>query len=442
MKIKLFIVSACFCVSNANALTLLEAYDSSVKEDPQLQAAKFEMESAKKDSDIGFSYLLPSINANGKILKTSGRTDLDQNSITGLNSYSSNTDYQSKSVSINIKQPLYDMERYSLYKEGVVNSNIGIKRFLTDKQRSAQELVSSYLELLRVKNEFLLAEKQLELFDKLKSQSMKMYQNGEGTVIDIDEMNSRYDLALSKKIEAEAEIRNTENILFYKTGKQSNELLMISENIDSKPMVLINEDLIFWQNKANSVNPLLIEKEEEIEYLRYKIKEKSSAHQPKINLVGQMVKSKINQLNKEQDRVDKTIGLTIDIPIYAGGGISANTDKQRLILTQNLFLLDDTRKQVALDIESKYIGVTTGWQRCVALLSAVKSAEHSLFSTQKGFNVGEKPLTELLDAQDRVFTAKKDFINAKLKMLNSFSGLMSLVNELDSSQILKIQSKL
>lgn len=442
MRNLILFISIFFLIDKCNAITLINAFDDAYKSDAQLQSARFALDAAKKEEDIGLSYLLPTLSVGGKVIKSTGVTDLDQNTITGNKNYSSNNDYSSRSSTITLRQPIFDLERIALYNQGEIKSLIGEEQYLAEEQNFFSRLVENYFNVLKIQHEITLSEAQQKSIEGLVKQTKGLFNAGEGTITDIDEAQARLDLILSQQIELSAQLQNSQRELANQIGQWPDSLMSSSEKIPDNSLIKADENYNYWRDMAYRKSPIIAIRTAAVSLAKYNLNQQKAGHTPKVAIAGQLSRTNIDQINSTQDRTDKTIALTVDIPIYAGGGVNAYSQKSLALLNKSQIDLDTARQQVTLDVERYYLGVSSGWQKCKALLSAIRSNQKAVLSAEKGLQAGTRSTIDVLDAQERVFSAKRDLLNTKLTMLLSVVKLKVSIGEMNKNELQKIENLL
>jgi outer membrane protein len=88
----------------------------------------------------------------------------------------------------------------------------------------------------------------------------------------------------------------------------------------------------------------------------------------------------------------------------------ANREKAR-------FDLDNARRQAILDARQGYLGVLSGVARVGALEQAQVSSESQLKSTKLGLEVGVRTRVDVLNAEQQLFTTRRDLAVARYQTL-------------------------
>ena len=123
---------------------------------------------------------------------------------------------------------------------------------------------------------------------------------------------------------------------------------------------------------------------------------------------------------------NKTIGVQVTVPIFAGGYVSSTVRQAMAQQTQAEEVLEATRRDLGVRVHKEFRGVTKGVLRVKALEQAVRSAEQLLLSSRKSFQAGSRTLTDVLNAEQQRQLALRDLAQARYVYLISRIRLSAL----------------
>jgi len=133
-----------------------------------------------------------------------------------------------------------------------------------------------------------------------------------------------------------------------------------------------------------------------------------------------------------------SIGLELQIPLYAGGAI---TSKARQAVLNKQKAQDDVeiaRRQVDFDTQSAFLNLSSSIAQVKALEQALISSQSQLDSTKLGYEVGVRTSVDVLNAQQQFYSAKRDLLQARYNYLVNIIRLKTasgLVSEADLQDI-------
>lgn len=435
-----FALLAVMLLSHAQAmepapLSLLEAYDNALYHDPTFQIATFDYQASQQEEDIGLAPLLPQINASGRYGSTrqlSGR-DLDGNS--------EDPRFTTGNFTLSARQVLYDRARTAYYAQAKAREKLGESVYDDAFQELFPRVVDAYFQIARQENELRLIELQKVAIEGLVKQTRRLFEVGDGTVTDTEEAQARLDLVKAQEIEALAALQAARHTLTGRTGSTVTEIAAMREELPVVSPLEAKEDLTFWQQQARLAAPRLDARRDSVAVAEAELRAQKAGHYPQLAVVGELNHSDRANLSDDFRRQSTSyLGLSLDVPLYAGGGVNAASRKSQYALSSAQAQLDDEARQLSEDIERNYLGVVSGYAKSKALQTAVQSSQRALESAEKGYQAGVRSTVDILNAQQTLFMARRDLLNSKLLMLQSLvtlharSGLMnrSILQQVDA----------
>ena len=107
------------------------------------------------------------------------------------------------------------------------------------------------------------------------------------------------------------------------------------------------------------------------------------------------------------------IGLTLNVPIYTGGGTQAGVRQQRSQVTVAEQSLNTVRRDVRVNTRSLFLTVNNNIETASALGQTIISRRSALDATRAGYEVGTRNIVEVLDAERAYYVALRDYANAR-----------------------------
>jgi outer membrane protein len=155
----------------------------------------------------------------------------------------------------------------------------------------------------------------------------------------------------------------------------------------------------------------------------------SSGHYPTLDLTGQAKffnsDGGIGGIATNNQTVDGQVGLELVVPIYEGGLINSQTRESRHLYQRSLDDLERRRRAVQRQARDAYQNLIAEISRVKALNQAVKSTLSAKEAIDAGFQVGTRTSVDVLNAERRVFEARRDL---------AFSRYDYIINRLDLKQ--------
>ncbi len=420
--------------ANDSALSLVDLYEASRQNDATYQVAVHNYHASQQEEAIGRGGLLPRVGISSRF----GRGGL----LDGQAQQSNQSDqFSADMATLAISQPLYDQGRWALYEQSKSRGELGAVQYEIADQQLFERVIESYFDVARIKNELKLASQQTSSIAALVKQTKRLFEAGEGTITDTDEAQARLDLIRVQEIELQAQHQAALRKLAGRTGIAVARIFDMREQIPTVSPMASEKNLNYWLHQARDSSPLLGGRRASVMLAEAELKLQKAGHHPTLALTGQLAHTEKSDLNEFSQRQSTYyVGLLLDIPLYQGGAVSASVEKAHSALYSAQSEYDAEQQRLVEGIELDYLGVMSGFEKSRALLTAVQSNQRALQSAEKGYQAGVRSTVEILDAQQRLFAAKRDLLDAKLAMLQSYVNLHTRTGQMTPAVLREVQA--
>jgi outer membrane protein len=130
--------------------------------------------------------------------------------------------------------------------------------------------------------------------------------------------------------------------------------------------------------------------------------------------------------------------VQVALPLYQGGAVNsrvreaiANQDRARKDL-------EGARRAAEFNARQSFLGITNGIAQVRALEAALVSTQSQLASTQLGQQVGVRTQVDVLNAQQQLFSARRDLAQSKYNYILSLLRLEAAIGELTENDLLAV----
>jgi outer membrane protein len=130
-----------------------------------------------------------------------------------------------------------------------------------------------------------------------------------------------------------------------------------------------------------------------------------------------------------------SVGLVLNVPLYAGGGLDSRQREAVARLGQAEQELAAARRDVRLKVQEGFLAVTTGVSRIASQEQALVSAKSALEATTQGRDVGTRTELDVLDAQQRLYAAELDLVQGRADYLLGRLRLAAAAGELGEGDL-------
>jgi outer membrane protein len=135
------------------------------------------------------------------------------------------------------------------------------------------------------------------------------------------------------------------------------------------------------------------------------------------------------------DTTSKVVGVQLNMPLFQGGATQSKyreADANREKAKQDL---ENARRSVAVQTRQAYLGVASGIAQVKALQQALKSSESLLEASKLGQGVGVRTNLDVLNAQQQLFSTRRDLYQAEYNYLISRLRLKAAVGTLTEEDL-------
>ena len=416
---------------SAHALGLLQAYDLAVRNDPTFQAAIEERAAGEENRALGRSALLPTLSWNynnsrnaSPVTQADTRTDRD---------------YRSYASTLTLQQPLLDYEAYARFRQGAAQALFADERFRSKSQYLLVRVLSAYSQALLAREHIELSRAQKRAYAERLQLNQRLLKGGEGTRTDVLETRARLSMAVAQEIEAQddqdAALRELEAMLGNPLQVEDLDPLVAPFTVPPlEPQRFEN-----WRELALANNPELASQHHALTSAEYEVERKRAGHLPTLSLYASSRQSSSDSESTYNQKYDtNSVGIQLRVPLFAGGSVSASTRQAARQLSQAQYELDAQTTATLVDLRKQFNLNNSAAAKVRAYEMAVDSASALVQATQKSVRGGERVNLDVLDAEQQLFSAKRDLAQARYAYLLARVQLKyyaGLLNEGDLQQM-------
>ena len=403
---------------DASALGLLQAYDAALANDPAYRAALRDNEAGQQFKVLGRSHLLPNVSANYSTSKNQG----DVTRTTVLGDRTDPLKYTSLAASIQVRQPLFYPEGAARYRQGVAQTSASDAQFSLRSQDLIVRLVSLYATAKYAEDQLAQATAQRDAYAEQRKSNERLFQRGEGTRTEVLETQAKYDLSEAQVLEARDSLVNARAALAAMVGQEIATLDPFSDEFRVRPMQPASFEE--WKDIALANNPEIVAQRYAVEVAREEINRNRAGHAPRLDLIASASKNKSDTINTiNQDANIRSIGVQLNIPLYAGGSVSAATSQAVSNHEKAQADLEAKTNQVLVELRKQYNLTLSSVARIDAAAKSLSSASLLVDATQKSVKGGQRTNLDVLNAQQQLFEAKRDLALSRYNYLLGFLRL-------------------
>ena len=408
-------------------LGLLDAYQRGRIQDPRLAAADAQFRSEREAYPSALAGLLPFASVSGAYART------DTHNFSNLYENARNYDWYRYGATIN--QTLYRKDKIEGYGQAKVLEAQAALRLEAATQDFILRIAQAYVDVLLAQDNLELSRIEKSANEGQRQRAKRAFEVGTATVTDVSDAQARYDLTVAREINAVNNVEVAKENLARIIGLGSFALTTLSSDIPLMPPQPADVD--YWIKKAVSANLQLRIADLGVDVAAYEVERIKGQAYPSLDLVANYGVS--NQANNSAglaiDNAQADIQLQLNMPLYSGGLATSRLRAVRADKERVAQMREDARRQTVALAQQAYLNVANGMEQVRALQQAVVSSQGSLDATQRGLEVGLRTALDVLNAQQQLFTAKRDLANARYQYLMGQLRLQYAVGELSEHDL-------
>jgi outer membrane protein len=459
MKRLLTLFALCVSAAAAPAADLLAVYQRALQNDPQLREAEANRLAALETKPQALSALLPQLAGSGLVTRErdSGTSTITQplSSPPGpviLQTYpfDGRADTTTHKYGVDLKQNLFRWENWV----ALQRADAQVAQAEADYQAAQQDLMERvaqrYFDVLAAQDDLEAQQVALSSIQRQLDQAEARFQIGLIAITDVEEARAAHDSGAAAVIAAKRVLSSTEELLREITGDAFESLARPIEPFELANPDPINEDR--WVEMALQQNLALVSSRLAADIARENISAARGGHFPSLDLVGSRYKLKTNGVDTftdgtpaggtTLDQNQRTIGLQLTFPIYAGGMVSSQVRQAVYLHRAAKERVERVARQTEHDARDSYLGVLSEISRVKALRRAVESNATALRATESGYEAGTRTAVDVLQSRQLWVQAQTDYSRSRYDYMLNVLKLQQAAGTLSQQSLERINGLL
>ena len=405
----------------AQALGLMQAYQAALQNDPMYQGAVHENEAGQQNRIIGRAALLPQLSADYS--NSHNRADVTATDAFGVPDLTHPV-YNSHVAEVTLRQGILNLDAVARYKQGIAQSDYSASQLDLHRQELIVRVAGAYMDVLLSREQLRLAEAQRDVYLEQRQVNDHLFQNGEGTKTDMLETQSRLDLAEAQVLEAQDTLQTAHATLGAIVGADIDVATLDDLAPGFHTLPLSGGGIEEWKAVALANNPEIAAARHGIEAAHQEVNKDRAGHAPKLDFVASYAKNTAQTIDTyNQDSTVRSIGIQLTVPLYSGGSVVATTRQAVAGQEKARSDLQAATDKVMIELRKEYAMVVSSVARIAALDKAVASSELLIKATEQSIKGGVRINLDLLNAQQQLYTSKRDLAQARY---NYLTGVLKL----------------
>lgn len=413
---------------NAQGASLRDIYELALENDATLKAQQARYLASLEDEKAARSQLLPQVLATYSMQNSD--TDTSAPGIIGFSPQRApiigntfdNTDSNTRAFRVSLQQAIFNLPAWFSFQRGRELSRQAEASFAANQQNLILRVVEAYLAVLRAEDRLRAAVAREEAFGRQLEQNRQRFEVGLIAITDVHESQAAYDIAQVDRIAGENQVAVALETLTVLTGQRHDRLDRLAEDFAAIPPEPADRGA--WVEFALANNFTLKAARYAEEAARQNARARRLAHAPTLSGTARYTETEIDgtrfqdpagifNFPPDRDIDDTVLGLELSVPLFSGGALSA--ERRRAAQQFNAAReerINLTRRTVT-DARSLHMTVVNDVARVKARRQAIVSSQSALDATQAGYEVGTRNIVDVLNAQNTLFAAVRDYANSR-----------------------------
>lgn len=392
---------------------LMQVYRQARARDPIYLGAANALRAARERVPQARAALLPAISLIGATSQQAGQASFSEAAYVGR-------DVRNRSWNLQLTQPLWRAANLAALNQAEQQELLAEAQFRQAEQELILRTAQAYLDVLVAQEAQRVARLQVGAVIQQLELARRNFEVGTGIVTDVREAQARLDLSRSQAVAAGSELKNKRAELVRILGEPQPKLAGLRAN---SPLPVIQpDDEQPWMDSAREQSILVRIAQAALEVADREIAKSRAAHSPTLDLTaGYGTNYSSGSITSPADisarSHSRQLGLNLNIPLFAGGGVQARVREALALKDKAADELEAARRQAAAQASQAFTGVVSGAAQVQALASAVASTKSSVDSNKIGFRVGSRINIDVLNAEQQLYTAERDWHKARAETL-------------------------
>ncbi|EGQ7799108.1 TolC family outer membrane protein [Vibrio parahaemolyticus] len=388
-----------FAASHAFGQTLEQAVENTLKTNPDIKSAFNEFVSKQYVNEASGGAYLPSVDLDAGI---------GYEGINPAESGRDSTDLTRKEATITLTQLIWDgsatlndMDRTAADAESVRY------QLLADAQDAALEVTKVYLDSVKAYEILSLSENNLKVHKKIYEDIKKRVNSGIGSTADLTQVEARLAKAHGNLVAAQNNLFDSQTMFTRLVGQSPQGLIFPRADQNFIPYTIDEAiDLAFESHPVIKISVA------DVDSAKFQYKQSKGTYYPTISVeAAQTWRNDAGGIEGSSD--ETTAMLRMRYNLFNGGSDVANAESFAYQLNKAKDLRERAYRNVEEGLRLSWSALDLTLQQKEFLADHVDSASETVIAYEKQYRIGKRTLLDLLNTENELFEARKNYLDAK-----------------------------
>ena len=422
----------------ATAGSLIALFDAALQRDPSVRAAEAAVASATESLASAEGRLKPQVGLTGSQFLSSS---VSRSTSAGKTTEIDRT-YPNTSVSLSARYPILNLAQRADIRAAQSRLLEAQAQAVQARQQMASRLVEGWFEHLLAQEFVRLADVQIVSSRARLQGAQRALAAGEGTRTDIDDAQARLDLDTFQRLAADQMKAAARLRILQLAG---------AEPLDGRALEAEAAgfewpepgSLDDWQARAESNSAELRVMQARVDAADAAVEQARARLRPTLDAVAQVGLGKSDDLNRlDTTSSTASVGVQFNMPLYTGGSFEAAERQAAADRRRAAEALEAVRLELRLRLMEQHRALVEARARGQALRQVLRSAAQALQSSQQSVKAGTRTQLDVLDAEQRLATARRDLAQAGQAALLASFRLELLAGLMDAAVLGRLDARI
>jgi len=401
---------------SAGAVTLKEAMEQAYRNNPNLEAARRQLEAVNEE--------VPQARAGW-------RPDVNVNLSAGIRRRAASSSFESTSAQVNprsgelrVEQPVYQGGSTSA---GVERAKHAVRaernRLGATRQDVLLRAVRAYMDVWRDQAVLRLNRNNVEVLRERLEATRQRFEVGEVTRTDVAQAESRVSRAIADRTAARGDLEASRATYTEVMGSEPEDLSLPDA---PEKLPATREESVA---EARADNPSVRAARFATRSARKEVREVTGELLPQLQLVGSVERTQ-RQTGDESENDTAEILAQLTVPIYQQGAVSSRVRETKQIASQRQLETAAERRTAQQEAISAWEELQAARSRIDARRKQVETAEIALEGVREENRVGERTVLDILDQEQELLNAEVDLVRARRDLVVASYRVLAAVGDL------------
>jgi len=424
----------------ATAQDLMQVWREAQGYDAVYAAARHTAEAGREKGPQGRALLLPTLGLTANAQSSRSETEFRADPAVFPNTTRT---IDSASYQLTFTQPLFRYQNWIQYEQGGLQVKQAEATFGQAYQDLIIRVAQAYFDVLAAQDTLALVRAQKEAIGEQLAQAKRNFEVGTATITDTHEAQARFDLSGAQEILALNDLEAKRRVLQFLTGKEYADLKPLRPDIKLPPPNPDNMES--WADLAGKQGYTVLIQEAAAEIAALEVKRNRGSHLPTLDAFatyGQTGATGTSDSSVGRDTTQTVIGLQLAVPIFQGFGLVSRDREAAALNLKAREDVENARRAAILTARQIFLSVINGIAQVAALEQALVSSQSALDSNKLGYEVGVRINIDVLNAQQQLFSTRRDLALARYNTINNHLRLKAAAGSLREEDLAEVNRAL